>query len=226
MICAIALARQGHRLRHRLRVRHARARGAQAEDRRGRDPRRPLRHRPGRRGDPEGRGPGARRQRLPGLHRAARAQRGLRAQRRAGGGVRLPDAAEHAVDRADVRRDGRQQRDHRDHRVAARDQRLPGAAVRVEVRRAGAHRARARPPHHGGRLRPRRPGGDDGDGGGAADHPGLLALRHDHRVRPHPGERAAHAAGDVLADRQPVDVRGHRPLAGHDVHRRRCRCSR
>ena len=37
---------------------------------------------------------------------------------------------------------------------------------------------------------------------------GLLALRHDHRVRPHPREHAAHAARRVLADRQPLDVRG------------------
>ena len=61
------------------------------------------------------------------------------------------------------------------------------------------------------------PGGDDGDGRGAADDPGLLALRHDHRVRPHPRERAADAAGRVLADRQPLDVRGADPVAGDVV---------
>ena len=39
-----------------------------------------------------------------------------------------------------------------------------------------------------------RPGGDDRDGRGAADDPRVFALRHDHRVRPRPRERAAHAA--------------------------------
>src|SRR5438445_4790060 len=35
-----------------------------------------------------------------------------------------------------------------------------------------------------------RSGGDDVDGRGAAHDPGLLAVRHDHRVRPDPRERA------------------------------------
>ncbi len=65
----------------------------------------------------------------------------------------------------------------------------------------------------GGRLRPCRSGGDDVDGRGAAHDLGLLALRHDHRVRPNPRERAAHAARDLLADRQPLDVRGADALA-------------
>ena len=72
-----------------------------------------------------------------------------------------------------------------------------------------------RHPHHSGRVRPCRPGGDDVDGRGASDHLGLLALRHDHRVRPHPRERAAHAAGGVHADRQPVDGGGAHAVAGH-----------
>ena len=75
----------------------------------------------------------------------------------------------------------------------------------------------------GGRLLADRPGGDDVDGRGAADHPRLLALRHDHRVRPHPRERAAHAARRLLADRQPLDERGPDPLAGDVVLHRCCR---
>ena len=67
------------------------------------------------------------------------------------------------------------------------------------------------------RVRPVRPGGDDVDGRGAAHHHGLLALRHGHRVRPNTRERAAHAARDLLADRQPLDVRGVHPIAGHQL---------
>ena len=82
------------------------------------------------------------------------------------------------VDRPDVRRDGGQQRDHRDHRLAAGDLDLHRAAVRVEVRRARADRADARPADHRGRVLAHRPGGDDVDGRGAAHDLGLLALRH------------------------------------------------
>ena len=77
--------------------------------------------------------------------------------------------------------------------------------------------ADARHPDRLGRLRAHRPGGDDGDGGGVADHPGLLALRHDHRARPRARERAADAERDVLPDHQPVAVGGHRPVAGHEL---------
>ena len=123
-----------------------------------------------------------------------------------------------------------EQRDHRDHRLAAGDLGLHRAALRVEVRRAGADRADARPADHRRRLRADRPGGDDVDGRGAADHPGLLALRHDHRVRPRAREHAAHAARRVLADRQPLDVRGADAVAGDDLldaaaGRSRCCCS-
>ena len=120
----------------------------------------------------------------------------------------------------------RELRDRRDHRLADRHRGLHRAALPVEVRRAGADRADARHPHHGGRLRPGRPGGDDVDGRGAAHHPRLLALRHDHRVRPHPREHAAHAERRVLADRQPLDERGDRALAGDLRSARCCRCSR
>ena len=71
-----------------------------------------------------------------------------------------------------------------------------------------------------------RPGGDDVDGRGAADHLGLLALRHDHRVRPHPRERAAHAARRLLADRQPLDERGADAIPGDVVLHAACRSSR
>ena len=49
-----------------------------------------------------------------------------------------------------LRRVGRQLRADRDHRLAARDLDLHRAALRVEVRRAGADRADARHPDHGG----------------------------------------------------------------------------
>ena len=66
-----------------------------------------------------------------------------------------------------------------------------------------------------GRLLPGRPGGDERDGRRAADHLGLLAVRHGDRVRPRARERAAHAAGRLLPDRQPLDVRGAGALADH-----------
>ena len=49
-------------------------------------------------------------------------------------------------------------RDHRDHRLAARDLDLHRAALRVEVRGAGADRADARPADHRRRLRARPAG--------------------------------------------------------------------
>ena len=64
-------------------------------------------------------------------------------------------------------------------------------------------------------LRPGRPGGDERDRRRLPDHPRLLDVRHDHRLRPHPRERAADAARRVLADRQPLDERGPDPVADH-----------
>ena len=140
--------------------------------------------------------------------------------------------------RPDLRRAGRPQRRLRDHLLAARDLRLHGVPVRAQVRGAGAHRRHPRHPHHGRRLRPGRAGGDIGNRRGLPDHPRLLALRHRHRVRPNTRERAAPAARDLLADRQPLDERGPDPIADHGplerlpgggpVHlrrRRRCRTS-
>ena len=48
-------------------------------------------------------------------------------------------------------------------------------------------------------------------------HLGLLALRHDHRLRPNTRERAADAAGGVLPDRQPLDERGPDAVAGDQL---------
>ena len=121
------------------------------------------------------------------------------------------------LDRADVRQNGRQQRGHRDHRLAAGDLGLHRAALRVEVRGPGADRADARPADHGRRVLADGPGSDDRDGRGAADDPRVFALRHDHRVRPRARERAANAARRVLADRQPLDVRGADAIAGDEL---------
>ena len=47
---------------------------------------------------------------------------------------------------------------------------------------------------------------------------GLLALRHDHRVRPRAREHPAHAERGVLADRQPLAcARSLDPLAGDQL---------
>ena len=121
------------------------------------------------------------------------------------------------LDRTDLRRADRPHGDHRGDRVAAADLDLHRGPLRVQVRGAGADRARARPPDHRGRVRPVRPGGDDVDGRGAAHDLGLLALRHGDRVRPNPRERAAHAARHLLPDREPLDVRGVHPIAGHEL---------
>ena len=125
--------------------------------------------------------------------------------------------AERGVDRPELRRDRRQLGDPGGHHLAARHLDLHLAAVRDEDRGAGADRVDARHPDRGGRLRPRWPGGDDVDGRGAPDDLGLLALRHDHRVRPNQRERPTDAERGVLADRQPLAVRGHRPLAGDQL---------
>ena len=106
------------------------------------------------------------------------------------------------LDRADVRRPDRANGGHRARRIADPDLALHRASVRVEVLRAGPDRVVARPPDHGRRLRPHAAGGDDLDGRRPAHDLGLLAVRHDHRVRPNTRERAAHAARDLLADRR------------------------
>ena len=74
-IGAIGLGANGPELRHRLRVGHADHDRARAAGDGGPGPRRPGRAGRGRRRDPAGRRPGARRQRLPDLHRGAAAAR-------------------------------------------------------------------------------------------------------------------------------------------------------
>ena len=156
-------------LRHRLRVGHT-----------DHDAAREARERPGRPGharsaglrrreDPGGRGPGARQQRDPGRGSAARARRGGQGRAGARRGLRRPERRLLChLHRADLRGADRPDGDHRRDRVAAPDLDLHRGPVRVQVRRAGADRAGARPPHHSGRVRPVRPGGDDVDGRGAA----------------------------------------------------------
>ena len=176
----------------------------------GREPR--LQERRG--ADPQGRAAGQ--ERRADLDLVAAPAAGRPRRERAAREVRAA-AVLVGLDRPDVRPVDRQLRADRDHRVAGGDLALHRAPVPVEVRRPGADRVDARRADHGGRLRPRRPGGDGVDGRGVADHPRFLALRHDHRVRPHPGEHAAHAQRRVLADREPVDVRGADPVAGDVV---------
>ena len=174
------------------------------------------RRRPRRRRGPDDRQPRARQEPRPDLLGRERRRRRLR-QQRAREGVRLRRRAERGVDRPDLRPERRALGADRDHRLADRHLGLHRPALRVEGRGAGADRAAARHPDHGRRLRPHRPGGDDVDGRGAAHHPGLLALRHDHRVRPRAREHPAHAERGLLADRQPLDVRGRGALAGDQL---------
>ncbi len=121
------------------------------------------------------------------------------------------------IDRTDLRPDRRQKRDHRDHRLAAGDLGIYRPAIRMEVRGSGPDRLDARPAYHQRRVCADRPRSDDLHRGGAADDPWLFDVRHDHRVRSCARERAAYAASGVLADRQPLDVRGLDPIAGHQL---------
>ena len=220
--------RQGHQLRHRLRVGHAdhdRARAAGHEDQV-----RDVLAEPGygdakiqRVDEPE-----LGRQRLPDLDRDARARAGRRGRAGARRAVRRRGSRLlQQLDRPDVRRDRSRAR-----AIIAIIASLLVISAYIALRFEWKYAVPvlialvARPPDHGGRLRAGRPGGDDVDGRGAAHHPGLLALRHDHRVRPNPRERAAHAAGGVLADRQPLDVRGADPVAGDELLHRCCRSPR
>ena len=217
---------QRHQLRHRLRRRHAdhRAAGAGRDGRSG--ARDALPARPRRREDPDADEPRARQPRRPDLHRGAPE-----------GGV---DAVNQALDRAFGQPERRTS--SRSARASARPSRTPRsiaiiaslldhldlhrAALRAEVRRAGADRADARHPDRGGRLRSRWPGGDDVDGRGAPDHLGLLVVRHDHRVRPNPREHPANAERGVLADRQPLAVRRSSSARSRRASARCCRCWR
>ncbi len=152
------------------------------------------------------------------------AERRLRARGRRPG---LPER----IRRADVRPAGRRERGQGADHVAARDLGLCRDQVRGEVRGAGSHRPLPRHPHHRGHLRADGAGGDERDRGCLPHHLGLFDVRHDHRVRQDPRERAAHAARRLLPDREPLDGRGphafahHRPLdrlpGRHDPRLRR-----
>src|SRR5918992_1544684 len=179
-------------LRHRLRVGHADHRAARTGGERGRRARRARSARLRQRQDPAGRRPGG--------------------DRRGVGRLLLE------LDRAHLRGADRPDGADRRDRLAAPDRDLHRVPVRGQVRDTGADRAGARPPDHRGRVRPDREGADHRHGGRSAHDHGVLALRHDHRVRPNTRERAAHAAGHVLPDREPVDVGGADAIAGHELH--------
>ena len=99
---------------------------------------------------------------------------------------------------------------HRADLLADRHLGLRGDPVRGQVRRAGPDRPRPRHPDHGRHLRAGRSGGLERHRRRVPDDPRLLDVRHDHRLRPDPRERAADAARRLLADREPLDERGAR----------------
>ena len=71
--------------------------------------------------------------------------------------------------------------------------------------------------------------GHAGDGDRLPHHPRLLAVRHDRRVRPGPGERAPRSPAAGLTARrrdQRLDEPGADALAEHELVVGRCRCSR
>ena len=106
----------------------------------------------------------------------------------------------------------------RDHRLAPPHRHLHLRALPVEVRGTRAHRARARHHHHRRDLRAARPGGDDLHGRRRADGAGVLDLRHDHHLRPYPGEHPVDEARVVPRPRERVAVGDDPPVAGDDVH--------
>ena len=118
----------------------------------------------------------------------------------------------------ELRPSDRARRDPRDPRLAPPDRRLHLAAVPVEVRGAGAGRARARRADHHRDLRAARPRGDDRDGRCGADGARLLDLRHHHHLRPNPREHSADEARVVPRDRQRVALGDHPALARDDLH--------
>ena len=63
-----------------------------------------------------------------------------------------------------------------------------------------------------------RAGGVGRDGRCVPDHPRVLDLRHDHHLRPHPGEHPDHAAVDDRAHHQRLALGDDPALTGDDVH--------
>ena len=105
-----------------------------------------------------------------------------------------------------------------DLRLAAPDRPLPGDPLRLQVRDPGARGADPRHRDHGRRVLAHGAGGDDRDRGGGVNGARVLDLRHDHHLRPHPGERPADAARLVRDDRQHLALGDDQALPGHDVH--------
>ena len=118
----------------------------------------------------------------------------------------------------ELRPPDREERDPRDHRLAAPDRRLHLDAVPVAVRRARDRGAHPRHPDHDRDLRPARAGGDDRHGRRGADRARVLDLRHDHHLRPDQGEHPADEAGLVPADHERLAVGDDPPVARDDVH--------
>ena len=121
-------------------------------------------------------------------------------------------------------------RDLRDHLLDVPDRRVPLGPLRVQVRAADDRRAVPRRGHHDRRLLADGAGGDGCHRRRGADGARLLALRHDHRVRPRAREHAAAAQELVRADRQRLDLGDADALAQHVADHarsrsRRCSCS-
>ena len=154
---------------------------------------------------------------LPDPHRVADDRRAERAP--AGThGCRRGDVVRRQERLRELRPPDRQQRALRDRGQPPSHRRLHLRALPVEVLGRRSRGSRARHRHHHRDLRVDGSRDVDGDGGRDPDRPRLLDLRHDHRVRPHARERAAHAARLVPRDRQRVDVGGAPAVARDDVH--------
>ena len=145
---------------------------------------------------------------------------------------RLPVRAEQEV-RRERRAAGQVLADHRVRLVRPRDpavghprlrlldgadRRLPGLPVRLALRGAHHRGADPRPDHHARRVLDHRAGGDLGDRGRGADDPRLLAVRHDHRVRPRARERTPAATAHVWPDREHLALGDADALPEHEHH--------
>jgi SecD/SecF fusion protein len=108
--------------------------------------------------------------------------------------------------------------DHRDPRFALPHRRLHRDPVRFQVRGAGDRFDAARRPRLRGDLRARRSRDDQRHDRGHPDRARLLDLRHDHHLRPHPGEHPADAARVDRDDRQRLPVGDDQTLPGDLVH--------
>ena len=177
-----------------------------------------ARGRPGERRHPGPRPLDERRlQELPDPHRVAHGRRGGAAPGRPEevGQRRRLRGQERVVQ---LRPPDREERDPRDHRLAAPDRRLHLDPVPVAVRRARDRGADPRHPDHGRHLRPARAGGDDRHGRRGPDRARVLDLRHDHHLRPDQGEHPADEARLVPPDHERVAVGDDPAVTRDDVH--------